>query len=180
MKEDNDMTRITRELAEFVAGVSYDGLPAEVVDRTKMLVMDLVGIALRARHDADSTPSLFAAVDRLGLALSIEAGWLKLASGPCKVDAACGLDAPGLWIAGAGVVAIHVGGTFFGLAALRGWLQRRLLRARHLQRRGTGLLHGGRDHRHQPAHRGRVPHRHRPAGGEGAFRREPVGGGGSG
>jgi len=36
-------------------------------------------------------------LDSLGLALSVEDGWLKLASGPCKVDAACGLDAPGLW-----------------------------------------------------------------------------------
>ena len=36
-----------------------------------------------------------------------------------------GLEASGLWIAGAGVVAIHVGGAFIGLAALRGWLSRR-------------------------------------------------------
>ena len=62
------MTRITREISEFVAGVSYDTLPDAVVERTKTLVMDLVGIALRARHDADSTPSLIAAVDTLGLA----------------------------------------------------------------------------------------------------------------
>ena len=62
------MVQITRALSEFVAGVSYDSLPDEVVERTKALVMDMVGIALRARHDADSTPSLFAAVDKLGLA----------------------------------------------------------------------------------------------------------------
>ena len=36
-----------------------------------------------------------------------------------------GLDAPGLWLAGAGIVAIHLGAAFFGLTALRGWLQRR-------------------------------------------------------
>ena len=62
------MVQITRVLSEFVAGVSYDSLPREVVERTNMLVMDMVGIALRARHDADSTPSLFAAADKLGLA----------------------------------------------------------------------------------------------------------------
>ena len=55
------MSPITRRLSEFAAGVSYDGLPAEVTLRAKMLIMDLVGIALRARHDAASTPSLLAA-----------------------------------------------------------------------------------------------------------------------
>lgn len=61
------MSPITRRLSEFAAGVSYDGLPAEVTLRAKMLIMDLVGIALRARHDAASTPSLLAAVGKLGL-----------------------------------------------------------------------------------------------------------------
>ncbi len=61
------MSRITAELSGFAAGISYDGLPAEVVERTKMLVLDLVGIALRARHDAESTPALFAALEHLGL-----------------------------------------------------------------------------------------------------------------
>ncbi len=62
------MTQITQRLSEFVADVSYDGLPEGVAQRTKALVMDMVGIALRARHEAESTPSLFAAVERLGLA----------------------------------------------------------------------------------------------------------------
>ncbi len=61
------MSLITRRLSEFVAAVSYDGLPADVAERTKMLIMDLFGIALRARHDAASTPSLLAAVGKLGL-----------------------------------------------------------------------------------------------------------------
>ena len=61
------MSQITRRLSEFVAGVTYDGLPADVTGRTKMLILDMVGIALRARHDAASTPSLLAAVDKLGL-----------------------------------------------------------------------------------------------------------------
>ncbi|MCH7888834.1 MAG: MmgE/PrpD family protein, partial [Proteobacteria bacterium] len=62
------VTDATRQLSEFVADISYGGLPAAVAERTKALVMDMVGIAVRARHDAVPTPSLFAAVERLGLA----------------------------------------------------------------------------------------------------------------
>jgi 2-methylcitrate dehydratase PrpD len=62
------MPAITRELAEFVSAISYDALPAEVRERATWLVTDMVGIALRARHDAESTPALLAAVERLGLA----------------------------------------------------------------------------------------------------------------
>ncbi|MCH7889312.1 MAG: MmgE/PrpD family protein [Proteobacteria bacterium] len=62
------MTQVTRQLSEFVSGITYHGLPAGVAERTKVLVMDLVGIALRARREADSTPSLLAAAERLGLA----------------------------------------------------------------------------------------------------------------
>jgi 2-methylcitrate dehydratase PrpD len=61
------MAAITRELAEFVATTSYDTLPAAVRERVKWLVTDLVGIAVRARHEAESTPPLLAAVERLGL-----------------------------------------------------------------------------------------------------------------
>ncbi|HKA44078.1 MAG TPA: MmgE/PrpD family protein [Burkholderiales bacterium] len=60
------MTAITRELAEFVAGISYDTLNAEVRERIKALALDLVGIMLRARNDAESTPSMIAAASRLG------------------------------------------------------------------------------------------------------------------
>ena len=62
------MGAITRRLSEFVAATSYEGLPDEVRGRAKLLVMDSVGIAVRARNDAPSTPSLVAAVERLGLA----------------------------------------------------------------------------------------------------------------
>ena len=61
------MTAITRTLAEFVAGLSDDRLPRAVAERAKLLVFDSVGIALRARHEADSTPSLVAAAAKLGL-----------------------------------------------------------------------------------------------------------------
>ena len=46
------MTAITRWISEFAAGISFDKVPTEVIARTGMLLMDSVGIALRARHDA--------------------------------------------------------------------------------------------------------------------------------
>jgi 2-methylcitrate dehydratase PrpD len=61
------VTAVTRELTAFVAGISYPGVPAAARERTKALVLDLVGIALRARHDAESTPAMVAAAARLGL-----------------------------------------------------------------------------------------------------------------
>ena len=59
---------ITSQLSEFVAACSIDTLPPAVVERTRLLVLDLVGNAVRARHDAESTPALIAAVAALGLA----------------------------------------------------------------------------------------------------------------
>ena len=61
------MTDVTRRLAEFAAGVSLGAMPPDVMDRTAMLVMDNVGIALRAHHDAQSTPALIKAAVALGL-----------------------------------------------------------------------------------------------------------------
>jgi 2-methylcitrate dehydratase PrpD len=66
-KEVPRMTTITRELAAFCADVNYEHLPPEVVERTKLLILDITGNMVRARHDAESTPSLMAAVERLGL-----------------------------------------------------------------------------------------------------------------
>lgn len=62
------MIAITREIARFVSETSYEALPPEVRERAKALILDLVGIALRARHDAESTPSMLAAVSGIGLA----------------------------------------------------------------------------------------------------------------
>lgn len=59
---------ITKQLAEFAARLSFVDLPREVSERAKRLVLDLTGIMIRARHDAESTPSLIAAVEKLGLA----------------------------------------------------------------------------------------------------------------
>ena len=56
----------TQTLAAFAASIQPSALPAAVAERAKLLVMDTVGIALRARHDAESTPALLAAVAALG------------------------------------------------------------------------------------------------------------------
>jgi 2-methylcitrate dehydratase PrpD len=59
---------VTGQLAAFAAGLRHADLPRAVTERAKRLVLDLTGIIIRARHDAESTPSLIAAVERLGLA----------------------------------------------------------------------------------------------------------------
>jgi 2-methylcitrate dehydratase PrpD len=56
----------TRELAEFVAGIDYQTLPADVHERVKLLALDTVGIMVRARHDAQSTPAMISAARALG------------------------------------------------------------------------------------------------------------------
>ena len=61
------MTAVTRKIAEFASGIAYEALPALVRQRAPMLLMDMVGIAIRARHDAESTPALIAAAAKLGL-----------------------------------------------------------------------------------------------------------------
>ncbi len=61
------MTEVTRILSEFAAGARYESMPPEVGERAKLFLLDLVGIALRARHDAESTPALIAAVRAMGL-----------------------------------------------------------------------------------------------------------------
>lgn len=59
---------ITDQLANFVADLAYEDLPGEVTARAKRLILDVTGIVIRARHDAESTPSLISAVERLGMA----------------------------------------------------------------------------------------------------------------
>jgi len=61
------MTQITRQISEFVSGLRFDALPREVIERTGMLLMDCIGIALRARNDAESTPSIIKAASKLAL-----------------------------------------------------------------------------------------------------------------
>ena len=58
---------ITSELSEFTAGLTLGRLPAEVAERARFLVLDLIGNIVRARAEAESTPSLLAGVRALGL-----------------------------------------------------------------------------------------------------------------
>ena len=58
---------VTAELSSFCAGISLDGLPPEVVNRARFLVLDLVGNIVRARHDAESTDSFVRATRAMGM-----------------------------------------------------------------------------------------------------------------
>ena len=62
------MSDVTRRLAAFAAGLAYEDLPAEVAERTKLLILDTAGIMVRARNDAESTMPMVRAIERLGLA----------------------------------------------------------------------------------------------------------------
>ena len=59
---------ITTELGRFTADIRLDRLPPDVVARARFLLLDLVGNIVRARHDAESTPSLLGAARALGMA----------------------------------------------------------------------------------------------------------------
>uniref|UniRef100_A0A8J4M6N2 MmgE/PrpD family protein n=1 Tax=Acidicaldus sp. TaxID=1872105 RepID=A0A8J4M6N2_9PROT len=59
---------ITADLSAFTAAIRLDRLPPELVARARLLLLDLVGNIVRARHDAESTPALLAATRALGLA----------------------------------------------------------------------------------------------------------------
>ncbi|MBS0559081.1 MAG: MmgE/PrpD family protein, partial [Proteobacteria bacterium] len=59
---------ITEQLAAFTAGISLGDLPPEVTHRARLLVLDLVGNIVRARHDAESTPAFLATVRAVGMA----------------------------------------------------------------------------------------------------------------
>lgn len=58
---------ITSQLAEFTASLKPADLPAPLVARTKLLLLDCVGNIIRARLEAESTPALLRAVEALGL-----------------------------------------------------------------------------------------------------------------
>lgn len=60
------MVPVSKVLSEFASSLTYEGLPEEVRTRSKQLILDLVGNIIRARHDAESTPSVVSAMKRLG------------------------------------------------------------------------------------------------------------------
>ena len=61
------MTDETAKLAAYVAGLTYDAIPREVLERAKHLTLDFLGSAVRARREAESTPSLLGMLKTLGL-----------------------------------------------------------------------------------------------------------------
>lgn len=62
------MKDITSQLASFSVRLSTTNTPPEVLERAKVLIADMVGIAVRARHEAASSDSVINTVRRLGLA----------------------------------------------------------------------------------------------------------------
>lgn len=57
----------TARLAGYVAGLESGDIPPQVLQRAKMLTLDFLGSAIRARRDAESTPSLFKMLQSLSL-----------------------------------------------------------------------------------------------------------------
>ena len=68
------MKNMTEKFAEFCEQLKYEDLSPEVIKRTKLLILDTVGIIIRARHDAESTSSLVSAIDKL-----------EMSNGSCQV-----------------------------------------------------------------------------------------------
>jgi 2-methylcitrate dehydratase PrpD len=62
------MTGTSRRLAEFAVNLGYEDLPSDVIERTKLLILDIAGNMVRARNDAESTPAMVRAIEVLGLA----------------------------------------------------------------------------------------------------------------
>jgi len=54
--------------------LKYENLSHDVIKRTKLLILDTVGIIIRARHDAESTSSLVSAIEKL-----------EMSNGSCQV-----------------------------------------------------------------------------------------------
>src|SRR4051795_13002124 len=61
------MTDETATLAGYVADLKFDDIPREVLERAKILTLDFIGSAVRARREAESTPSLLGMLKALAL-----------------------------------------------------------------------------------------------------------------
>ena len=64
------MSDETKTLARFAADLTFDTIPSHVRERAKALILDFCGSIVRAGAESESTPSLFAAIDDLGLGAS--------------------------------------------------------------------------------------------------------------
>src|SRR3981189_3282790 len=61
------MSDETATLAAYVANLKFADIPPEVLARAKVLTLDFLGSAIRARRDAESTPSLLKMLEALAL-----------------------------------------------------------------------------------------------------------------
>src|SRR5258705_1361888 len=61
------MANETATLAAYVANLKFEDIPQEVRERAKALTLDFLGSAIRARRDAESTPSLLKMLEALAL-----------------------------------------------------------------------------------------------------------------
>src|SRR4051794_13388164 len=67
------MAQETATLAAYVADLEFEEIPPEVLQRAKVLTLDFLGSAIRARRDAESTASLLKTLEALALDGSGEA-----------------------------------------------------------------------------------------------------------
>jgi 2-methylcitrate dehydratase PrpD len=58
---------VTQDLSEFSASLTLDLIPAQVVSRARLLILDLVGNIIRG-HETESTSAMLSTIDALGLA----------------------------------------------------------------------------------------------------------------
>lgn len=61
------MANETATLAAYVADLTFEAIPADVLDRVKVLTLDFLGSAVRARREAESTPALLQMLEALKL-----------------------------------------------------------------------------------------------------------------
>src|SRR5436305_14844438 len=66
------MAHETATLASYVVDLKFEDIPPEVRQRAKVLTLDFLGSAIRARRDAESTPSLLKLLEALALDTSGE------------------------------------------------------------------------------------------------------------
>src|SRR2546430_9590850 len=57
----------TATLAAYIANLKFADIPPQVLARAKGLTLDFLGSAIRARRDAESTPSLLKMLEALAL-----------------------------------------------------------------------------------------------------------------
>ncbi|MBV9531306.1 MAG: MmgE/PrpD family protein [Bradyrhizobium sp.] len=61
------MAEETATLARYVAGLRFQDIPSQVLERAKVLTLDFLGSTIRAGRDAQSTPSLLKMLEALAL-----------------------------------------------------------------------------------------------------------------